>query len=200
MMSQGYVSASMPGALRRKMDHGGASDAEFEIAADRTFDADGMCEFGDRSRRPDAAGFADVDRKHIGRLGTGEHLCIFERVDAFVGNDRHRTHCAGPRPAPSWIAGWHRLLGEIDLALSQRFGGWCRSRLRESASRHWRRHRALRRVRPLREPRGPGPHPRCGSMPTFTFIFVKPEDGPLAISAAFSGSTPETDHFVGTAK
>ena len=38
-----------------------------------------------------------------------------------------------------------------------------------------------------------------GSMPTFTFIFVKPcATAQAAISAAFAGSTPETDHFVGT--
>ena len=38
-----------------------------------------------------------------------------------------------------------------------------------------------------------------GSMPTFTFIFRNP--APIAhraISAAGSGSRPETDHFVGT--
>src|SRR3954453_2174107 len=38
-----------------------------------------------------------------------------------------------------------------------------------------------------------------GSIPTLTFIFVKPfETAHRAISAAFAGSTPETDHFVGT--
>src|SRR5215213_8980111 len=38
------------------------------------------------------------------------------------------------------------------------------------------------------------------SRPTLTFIFEKPwATAHLAISAAFAGSTPDTDHLVGTA-
>ena len=36
-------------------------------------------------------------------------------------------------------------------------------------------------------------------MPTFTFILEKPwQTAHVAISAAFAGSTPDTDHLVGT--
>ena len=61
-------------------------------------------------------GFADVDGKHVGRLGAGQHLGVGQRVDAFVGDDRH-GHVSPHLGQRVVVAGRHRLLGEIDIAL-----------------------------------------------------------------------------------
>ena len=104
------------GRTQGQMDHGRAADAEFEIAADCAFDADGLCELRDCPRGPDAAGLADVNGKHVGCFGAGEDLRVVERVNAFVGDDWHRYVAAhlGHRRG---IAGRNWLLGEIDLAM-----------------------------------------------------------------------------------
>src|SRR5262249_5338379 len=97
-----------------EVDHGGAPDAHFQIAAD------GAAETGlvrDRSYSHggrDAGRLAHVDREDVRGAGAGEDGGIVFVVDTLVGDDRHSDRFAYVGQ-PLGIAGRDGLLGEPEI-------------------------------------------------------------------------------------